>query len=144
MGNVESGTGRTASSAAYESLVDAFNASGKYASNECRILLVRLRGHLVLRIEGKAQQRDFRDFATEVRPILATRRLKGLIVDLSMCESIASPAIGLVAFVMMEANRSGATIHLIRAKETVMRSLNVMGLSGIYKSHDSIDDVVGE
>ena len=137
-------TGRTASSAQYTALVDRFNASGAYASKECRILLIRLKGHLVLRIEGRAQQRDFRDFATEVRPILATRQLKSLIVDLSLCETIASPAIGLIAFVMMEAQRSGAGIHLIRAKDTVMRSLNVMGLASLYGVHDTIEAVVGE
>ncbi len=135
---------RTASSAQYTALVERFNANGAYVSQDCRIVLIQLKGHLVLRIEGRAQQRDFRDFATEVRPILATRQLQSLIVDLSLCETIASPAIGLIAFVMMEAKRSGAAIHLIRAKDTVMRSLNVMGLASMYGIHETIEAVVGD
>lgn len=129
----------------YEAALRSFNSATSSAANAgCRINLFRSGKTLILRIQGKAQQNTFQSLIQELRSVLTMRQLDALVIDLTLCESIGSAAVGLVAFAMMEAKRLGAQLHVVKANESVARSLRVMGLDKLCLMHDRLEDAYSE
>lgn len=129
----------------YEAALRTFNSNANNASNAgCRIQLFRSGKTLFLRIQGKAQQTSFQSLLQELRSVLAMKPIDALVIDLTLCESIASAAVGLIAFVIMEAKRLGATLHVVKANESVTRSLRVMGLDKLCLMHDRLEDAYSD
>ncbi len=125
----------------YEAALRSFNSTTSSAANAgCRINLFRSGKTLILRVQGKAQQSNFQSLINELRSVLTMRQLESLVIDLTLCESIGSAAVGLIAFAMMEAQRLGAKLHVVKANEAVSRSLRVMGLDKLCLMHDRLED----
>jgi anti-anti-sigma factor len=129
----------------YEAAVRSFNSTTTTAANAgCRINLVRSGKVLILRIQGKAQQSTLQPLIQELRSVLMIRTLDALVIDLTLCESIGSAAVGLIAFAMMEAKRLGSQLHVVKASDAVTRSLRVMGLDKLCVMHDRLEDAYSE
>ncbi len=130
-------------SATYRRALLDFNAISERGDGKFRISLLSLNDHLVLRLEGMVAQQSSLPLVDRVKPILASRRISSLIVDLSLCEQLNSAAIGLIAFCTMEMGRRQAKTYLVRPKPQVASMLKVLGADRTMTVVTSIDEIPG-
>jgi len=125
----------------YQRMIEEFNESSAVDRN-CRLQLMRIGEHLVFKIEGQANKAGYGMLTTKAMEILTARASASLIVDLSLCEAIASSPLGVLGFVMMTYKRGGGRVYLVSSNETVRKSLRILGLDKVYEAKDSVDEVL--
>lgn len=138
-----SGSASSEESAQYRSLIASFNETSERGDGKFRIMLVRIGGHLVLRIEGSVIIGQSQSLFDKVRPILTKMRPKAVAIDLSLCEHLSSPAIGFIALTAMEVAKQGGTIHLVRPTPKMMVLLKVLGIDRLAQMADSVEAALG-
>jgi anti-anti-sigma factor len=127
----------------YEERLAQFNTSGGAVSKEFRLQLIHHNRFLILRIEGRVNHHSFQGLIGQAKQILHLKPVEGLVVDLSLCEHVASAAIGFIAFMMMEVARTQGRICVVRANPAITKMFKVLGLDGVYETHDDVDAVIG-
>ncbi len=127
----------------YRRMIEEFNESSAVDRN-CRMQLMSLGKHLVFKIEGRATLTGYSALATKAMDVINTRRSVSLIVDLSLCESIASSPLGVLGFVMMTFQRAGGRVYLVSSNETVRKALRILGLDKVYEARESVDEIIAQ
>lgn len=127
----------------YRSLIASFNEVSERGGGKFRIMLLRVNGCLVLRVEGAVMIGQSQALFDKVRPVLAKAKPKVFAIDLSLCEHLSSPAIGFLALTAMEVTKQGGTVHLVRPTPKMMVMLKVLGIDKMAVMSDSVEAAVG-
>lgn len=129
-------------STGYRSTIKVFNSLGQ--GTDHRISMVRVRGHLVLRLEGAVSRPTALPLVEAIRPLLANPSTRDLVVDLTLCEQVNSAIIGLIAFATMELAKTGRKVSLARPTPAVRSMLKVLGADRTMTVFDSVDEAIGD
>lgn len=127
----------------YRSLIASFNEVSERGDGKFRILLTRVSGSLVLRIEGSVIIGQSQSLFDKVRPVLTKMRPKAVAIDLSLCEHLSSPAVGFIALTAMEVSKQGGAVHLVRPTPKMMVLLKVLGIDKLATVADTVEAALG-
>jgi len=128
----------------YRSLIASFNEISEHCgSGSFRIMLLRVSGNLVLRVEGTVMVGQSQSLFDKVRPVLARMRPKVVAIDLSLCEHLSSPAIGFIALTAMEVTKQGGAIFVVRPAPKMMVLLKVLGIDKLATIAETVEEAVG-
>lgn len=127
----------------YRSLIASFNEVSERGEGKFRIMLLRVSGNLVLRIEGSVMVGQAQALFDKVRPVLTKMRPKAVAVDLSLCEHLSSPVIGFIALTAMEARKLGGAVFVVRPSPRMLALLKVLGIDKLATITDSVEAALG-
>ena len=127
------------SSKKYAILLNQFNKDT--LNKNFRLYLIRIDRKLILRIEGKANSSGYAGIAERALEIINSKEMDALVIDLNMCEFLASSPLGLIGMMMMVYLNRGGKVFIICKNPTILKSLRVLGLDKICKIHDALDDI---
>ncbi|MEK7413688.1 MAG: STAS domain-containing protein [Planctomycetota bacterium] len=132
------------SSAHYQALLTRFNQITEHGGGRFRISMMRVNRCLILRFEGEVAIFSSSDLLDRIRPVLNEAKGQACVIDLSLCDFLASSAIGFIAVVSMEIGRTGGGVYLVRPNEKISRMLSILGIDKVVTVVESVEAVIGE
>lgn len=120
-----------------------FNAGINRGSHAARIQLLRVGADLVLRFEGRCVGEGCDAQIATLQVLVRSVKPERLVIDLTYCEQIASPAIGLAAFTMMAFAQSGGRVHLVTRNHIFLTTFRVLGLDRHCLRYDGLEEALG-
>lgn len=134
---------RTCDSGRHAVHLAGFPAGIRSGSHAARIQLMRVEADVVLRFEGRCVGQGCAEQIAAVQSLIRAAAPERLVMDLTYCEQLASPALGLVAFTVMAFAQSGGRVHLVTRNQTFLTTFRVLGLDRHCLLYDGLDEALG-